>query len=198
MGRVSPRHETAEWPESPFFPRPIRQMRKLGKNLLLWRTGRFDLLHSCASGPAFHTSFTFCIGQFQPSVGSVGNPIPFLPSAILFSKSPDMHSPDLENSPSVQPPVLQSHRRNSHFSSSPTGTAVFVFPLFTHTRSHRRSRGAYLARQIATSSAATGLSVFVVPGIQRTAPVFHLHRNSQVHTIKGRKDSHFRPAVPVL
>lgn len=108
------------------------------KSLLLWTTSLFDPLISCASGPAFHTILRLYTRRFRPPVGRVGNLGRSRSLATPFSKSPDWHIPNLENSPSVQPPVLQPHRHNSHFSSSPTGTTAFVFLLFTQTHPTRR------------------------------------------------------------
>ncbi len=47
-----------------------------------------------------------------------------------LSKSPELHSHDLENPAHPQPLVLKPLRLDSHFSYCPTGTTVFYLSLF--------------------------------------------------------------------
>jgi len=153
MGSVSPQHDIWELSDHPFLPPRIQNMWKVWKSLLLWTTGLFDLLISCACGPAFHTSLILYTGPFRPPVGRVGNRghsrLPVAP----FSKSPEMHNRNLENSPLAQLLYLQAYRQNSHFSSRTTGTTVFVSILFTHTHPHPSQRNAHpFARTTASPS----------------------------------------------
>jgi hypothetical protein len=165
----------------------------------LWTTRSFHRLDSCASGRAFDTTSTLCTAHFHLPVGSVGNHPPLSPLAALFSKSPDLHSLVLENSPPSQPPAPQPFRLNSHFSSLPTGTTAFVFILFTQNHPLRRTSTPRSHHPVFTADP-TGSSppAASIPGIQRSAPVFHPHGISWVNTIKRRKDSHFRVAIRVL
>jgi len=126
-------------PFPPCFPLHPRAVCMVWNTRPLWTTRSFHRLYSCASRRAFDTSSTLCTAPFQPAVGSVGNHPPLSPLTAPFSKSPDLHNPVLENSPPSQPPAPQPFRPDSHFSSPPTGTAAFVFILFTQNHPLRRS-----------------------------------------------------------
>jgi hypothetical protein len=56
----------------------------------------------------------------------VGNRGTVAPEKILFSKRPEMHSRDLENSARSQKSLFQQLRKVSHFSSGTTGTTEFL------------------------------------------------------------------------
>jgi hypothetical protein len=135
----------------PRFPPHRSQLCNVWNTRPLWTAWSSHRLDPCASGRAFDTTSVLCTAPFHLAVGSVGNHLPLSPFTTTFSKSPDLHSPVLENSPPSQPPAPRPLRPISHFSSPPTGTTAFVLILFTYNHPLRRTSSPSLIRSLTPS-----------------------------------------------
>ncbi len=109
------------------FPLLGRCVWMLWKSRPLCRTRMRQTRAQCGSGPASHITRRLFTGVFKPPVGDVGNRGPLAGRSQEFSKTPQLHSQDLENRAAAQLPLLQSLRKNFHFSCLTTGTTVFFF-----------------------------------------------------------------------
>ena len=83
----------------------------------LWITCSFQSLTLCEVGQSFHTMYLVCTGIFRPPVGEVGNKELTQHPPSLFSKTPELHSQDLENLACGQVDAPQYLRKDFHFSN---------------------------------------------------------------------------------
>lgn len=67
------------------------------KSGTLWRTGVREPLANREDGPCIHIRAGVCTGVFGSLVGSVGNPGRVRGRSSGISKTPELHSSDLEN-----------------------------------------------------------------------------------------------------
>ena len=119
----------------------------------LCMTGIRQSIVLCGHGRSFHTMHPVCTGGFDPPVGDVGNKGHVRPLPHRFSKTPEFHSRDLENSPPCQVNTFQTLRNNFHFSSLNYG-CYWLFLLSTSSFPHtRRTVQAPVQRSIAPRAA---------------------------------------------
>lgn len=94
----------------------------------LWIARSFLLLAPCGPGRASHIKRPVYTGHFKPPVGDVGNQGHLSPLTTLFSKTPHLHSHDLENSPPRQIAEPTKLETDIHFSGCTTGiTALCIY-----------------------------------------------------------------------
>ncbi len=177
-----------------------RRRSNLTKSLLnlrsLWRTGSFQPLVPCGQGRAFHTDPLLPTALFNPPVGDVGNQCHPASTSTPFSKTPDTHSPNLENCAPLQPRPTQSHRKLSHF-SSPNGYYYYLFFYYPFrfplpvAPSFTLATGLPILPAQLPSPTADNIKISRPPRsnrtFQRCVPVFHAHTNERVNTIKSEK-----------
>ena len=119
----------------------------------LWRYEVFSnpLFHAVMNR-AFHTNRLLYTALFIPPVGDVGNTGRLTPTPTCFSKTPELHSHNLENRALTQP-LRQTTTSEAFplFLSRTTGTTVFSFNLlsFSYYPSHRfRIESLQIARTV--------------------------------------------------
>ena len=88
----------------------------LWKSRLLWMTWLRQPLAQHGDGRGFHKTHRLFTGVQEPPVGDVGNRGPFRLVQSRFSKTPELHSRDLENWRLDQVALLQPLRKDFHFS----------------------------------------------------------------------------------
>jgi hypothetical protein len=99
--------------------------------LYLWKAGTLKPVARSGWGLGLHKSRLLSTALFGPAVGVVGKMGHLVLLAVRFSKSPELHSRDLENRLAGQIALLQSLRKDFHFSCRTTGFTVSFFNLFT-------------------------------------------------------------------
>ena len=108
---------------------PIHPLCKLWKTCPRCIAGPLQPRATRASGHPFHTKPPLSTGLFSLPLQVVGNRERYTDSRALFSKCPQFHSLDLENSPPYQTLFYESHRLYFHFSCRTTGTTGFCLSL---------------------------------------------------------------------
>ena len=116
----------------------------LCKRRSLCRTRLPQSLILCEFGRSFHINHPLYTGFFRLPVGDVGNW--GLPASLrsLFSKTPELHSQDLENWPSPQVNAPQSLRKDFHFSCLNYGCYLLFLYLSTLFVTTRRTSQTYI------------------------------------------------------
>jgi hypothetical protein len=151
---------------------------------LLWTSHPRQLLSTHTSGIAFHINRRQSTPLWRAAVGVVGNRGTVSPLPALFSKSPQIHTRDLENPPRGQPRGPQALPHISYFSSPPTGTTVFylIHLLNIHSPSRigisgwRRSLGLPFPA-VRQPGHQTGPHLTQKPGNPENCPLFPPPRN---------------------
>jgi hypothetical protein len=137
--------------------------------------------------PAIHTLFPF-------PCGSRGKNAPASHSTCLFSKSPELHSQDLEN---LHPSQTRSNREDGqpfHFSCVNYGYYclfyyfLFLFLLPRRTLCSRKEERVVEVTE-SRSYPPNPSAIERHRRIQRCAPFFHVQQNDKVNTIIGENKS---------
>jgi hypothetical protein len=100
----------------PRFPARDARLWKLWSVRPLCRTGHSEPLDPCARERSFHTTHPLCTGLFQAPVGVVGKRGQAIHFSCHISKSPQLHSLDLEKEPHRQVAGVKAVRFDFHFS----------------------------------------------------------------------------------
>ena len=151
-------------------------------------------------GRASHTNPPLYTGHLLPPLKNLGNWGHVIPLHAHLSKTPQFHSLNLENSPTLQLPLFEALHQNIHFSCLNDGYYYLfslihiLFPL------PRRARNAPLNLRLAPTcriAVFAGRMRLVKPqaaprnsnslGIQRSTLVFHARSPSVMNTIKKKK-----------
>jgi hypothetical protein len=118
----------------------------------LWKAGSRERLAWSSWAAALHKSRALSTGLFGLAVGAVGKMGRLIVPVGRFSKSPELHSQNLENWLAGQPVLPESLRKDFHFSCLTTGITVLLFNLSTlfllSVAFHLRSIAAGLARPL--------------------------------------------------
>jgi hypothetical protein len=105
---------------------------KLCISSTLWRTWMREPLVPCGDGHGFHTSKPLCTGVCAVPVGDVGSWEPKAGARRLISKSPELHSHNLENSLLAQIALSKPLRRDFHFSCLTYGDyCLFLLSIYS-------------------------------------------------------------------
>lgn len=135
----------------------------------------------------------------SPLCGSRGKQRTPHPRPTYFSKTPHLHSRDLEIRAACQPPASQPLGKVFHFSGSTTGITAFYLYLFPKTQvpvapARTTSTGSLPLQTAPIRSQARPIRVNS-PGIQ-TSTLFSTHAyGARMNTIKKKKRSHFHRAA---
>jgi hypothetical protein len=133
--------------------------------------------------------------RFRGACDKRGKSVPNKGFDAAFSKCPDVHSGDLEISARHQRPVSIRLGVDSHFSSSPTGTTVFLSYLSYKVRrpSPTKSR---CGRRTPVHANRSGRLPLNSAGNLREPHRFSTRGQTRAWLqSRGTKDSHFRPAT---
>ncbi len=93
----------------------------------MWRTRLLKTIALCVPERALHTNYRLCTGLFGLPVGDVGKWGWLTPHSIQISKTPELHSADLENPTAGQVDCAESFRKSFHFSCVNYGDYYLFF-----------------------------------------------------------------------
>jgi hypothetical protein len=112
------------------FPAHGTGVPKMSSAARLWSAGAKNPLAGYGDGRSFHTKRMVCTGLSRLPVGDVGNRVWVQMDEGRISKTPEMHSQDLEKPPTGQVGMAQRVRMDFHFSGHTTEVTVFFFYLY--------------------------------------------------------------------
>ena len=169
--------------------------------LLLWRNHSPQTAPLLYLHPSSHTTHAHSTGFSATPVGAMENCGCFSLLTHRFSKSPLLHSHDLENSHPLNPAPPCNFARIPTFPSQLRVLLAFLYlSLRLSTARYHPPCTSQINRSGARRSQPRRPSLLVTfywlfPVIQRTAPVFHARFTFKIATIRLTKQDRFRPSA---